>query len=72
MDLSHLRRDYTRVDPPNKIDFLPDPIKQFQKWMQAALEENIPDANAMTLSTASKSGEISARTVLLKYIDENS
>lgn len=46
------------------------PVKQFETWFNEALSSGVPEQNAMTLSTASKEGFPSARTVLLKGFDE--
>jgi pyridoxamine 5'-phosphate oxidase len=43
-----------------------DPIKQFTAWFDEAQEANVPEQNAMTLSTATHDGRPSARIVLLK------
>lgn len=53
----------------NEID--PDPIKQFQAWLNDAMEAKLPLAEAMTLATATPDGKPSARMVLLKQVDEN-
>ncbi|HEY6953299.1 MAG TPA: pyridoxamine 5'-phosphate oxidase [Bacteroidota bacterium] len=47
-----------------------NPFDQFRKWFQAAVDENIPQPNAMTLATASADGEPSSRIVLLKDADD--
>ncbi|HXG00953.1 MAG TPA: pyridoxamine 5'-phosphate oxidase [Bacteroidota bacterium] len=51
-------------------DLSPDPIVQFRLWFEEAVQAGIPDANAMTLATASRNGRVSARVVLLKSVDE--
>jgi len=43
-----------------------DPIKQFTVWFDEAQEAEVPERNAMTLSTATNDGRPSARVVLLK------
>lgn len=50
-------------------DLDPDPIRQFRRWFDAALGAGIPEPTAMTLATASRAGEPSARMVLLKSVD---
>lgn len=68
-NISHLPKEY----PSKKIDEKdadPNPIKQFEKWFQQALNVNLKEPNAMTLATAAKSGKPSARLVLLKSFDE--
>jgi pyridoxamine 5'-phosphate oxidase len=52
----------------NEID--PDPIRQFQLWLNDAVEAQIPLAEAMTLATATPDGKPSARMVLLKQVDQ--
>lgn len=47
-----------------------DPIHQFEIWWQQAIESKIDEPNAMTLATCASSGKPSARTVLLKGINE--
>lgn len=46
-----------------------DPIKQFEKWFNEAVESQQHEPNAMTLSTATYDGRPSARIVLLKGFD---
>jgi pyridoxamine 5'-phosphate oxidase len=47
-----------------------DPVVQFQTWLAQATEAGLPEPNAMVLATADADGRPSARTVLLKRIDE--
>lgn len=46
-------------------------IAQFDNWWQEAIKSAVEEANAMTLSTATRDGKPSARIVLLKDYDEN-
>ncbi len=46
------------------------PVVQFSRWIEQAVSSDVPDANAMTLSTVGKDGRPSARVVLLKYYGE--
>jgi pyridoxamine 5'-phosphate oxidase len=46
-----------------------DPIKQFEGWLDDAVGAKIPQAESMTLATATKKGVPSARMVLLKHVD---
>ncbi len=48
----------------------PDPIKQFGVWLAQAGEAGLAEPNAMVLATADADGRPSARTVLLKGLDE--
>jgi pyridoxamine 5'-phosphate oxidase len=54
----------------NEKDALADPLKQFERWYGDAVEAAIELPNAMGLATASRSGEPSLRTVLMKDFDE--
>jgi pyridoxamine 5'-phosphate oxidase len=67
--LANLRKDYT-LHGLSETDVDTDPLKQFQTWFNAALAANVIEPNAMILATATKDGRPSARTVLLKGLDE--
>jgi pyridoxamine 5'-phosphate oxidase len=47
-----------------------DPIAKFMRWLEDARRLRIPNHEAMALATATRSGKISVRFVLLKGIDE--
>jgi pyridoxamine 5'-phosphate oxidase len=47
-----------------------DPIVALQAWLDVAVASGHPEPTAMTLATADATGRPSARTVLLKGIDE--
>jgi pyridoxamine 5'-phosphate oxidase len=51
-------------------DLDPDPIAQFQRWFADAVAAEVPEPEAMCVATASRDGIPSARTVLMKAIDE--
>ncbi len=69
MDISHLRREYTRARL-DEADVDRDPIRQFQLWFAQALEADVAEPNAMVLATSTCDGVPSARVVLLKGIEE--
>jgi pyridoxamine 5'-phosphate oxidase len=71
MDIADIRREYSR-DGLRRADLDANPITQFQKWFEQVLaaQPDRPDANAMTLATADKSGRPFARIILLKGVDE--
>jgi pyridoxamine 5'-phosphate oxidase len=48
-----------------------DPIVQFKRWYDEAVAEKAMQPDAMTLATATKDGKPSARTVLLKGVDNS-
>ena len=69
IDLAALRREYaSRALSEASTD--PDPIVQFRVWFDEAVAAALLDANAMSVATATPSGEPSVRTLLLKGIDE--
>jgi pyridoxamine 5'-phosphate oxidase len=51
-------------------DLLPDPLAQFRRWYEEAVAAGLDLPEAMTLATADADGRPSARTVLLKGVDE--
>jgi pyridoxamine 5'-phosphate oxidase len=53
-----------------ETDVAADPLEQFARWLADAVAAEIPEPNAMVLSTSSADGQPSARTVLLKEADE--
>ena len=69
-DLSDLRREYGSR-PLRRDDLRPDPMAQFQQWFDEAQAAEAIEPNAMTVATVSADGQPSARTVLLKYYDQD-
>jgi len=69
IDLASLRREYDTVGL-RRAEMHPDPIEQFATWFSTAVNSELPDANAMTLATATPDGRPSARIVLLKEFDQ--
>ncbi len=67
--LAALRRDYS-LRPLCRIDLDPEPIVQFNSWLQEAHAAEILEPNGMTLSTVDATGQPWSRTVLLKICDE--
>ena len=70
LDLAALRRDYALATLDER-DVDADPIRQFERWFADAAAAQVPEPNAMTLSTATRDGVPSARIVLLKGVDAN-
>ena len=54
----------------NESDVDPNPLKQFEAWYGEALASGVPEADAMTLATATTDGAPDARIVLLKSFDD--
>ena len=68
MDLENLRREYLQGGL-SREDLLADPIKQFEAWLQQAIDLQIYDPTAMVIATVDGSGQPSQRMVLLKHLD---
>jgi pyridoxamine 5'-phosphate oxidase len=69
VDPSGLRRQYD--GPPFDVDDLaPTWLEQFQRWLDDAVAATVPEPNAMVVATADADGAPSARTVLLRGVDE--
>jgi pyridoxamine 5'-phosphate oxidase len=61
----HIRKEYTIRDLSEES--LPEnPLQFFESWLEEALENDLPEPTAMTLSTASSGNQPSSRVVLLK------
>ena len=68
-DIANLREEYgLRGLLESELD--PDPLRQFQKWLEEALAQKLLEPNAMTLATVDADGQPWSRTVLLKGCDE--
>ena len=67
-DIASLRREYSR-ERLDERSVQTDPFAQFASWFDEAMAANIPDPNAMSLSTASADAAPSARIVLLKGLE---
>jgi pyridoxamine 5'-phosphate oxidase len=68
-DLWRLGGQYTET-PFDPADCDPDPIVEFRRWFQLAVDAQMPTVNAMTLATVDERGRPAARIVLLKDVDE--
>jgi pyridoxamine 5'-phosphate oxidase len=68
MDLTALRKSYER-DALDEQASAADPMRQFEHWLQQALEARLPEPNAMTLATVGEDGQPSTRVVLIKGFD---
>jgi pyridoxamine 5'-phosphate oxidase len=68
--LQNLRQEYRSAELLEQ-DVDQNPIQQFKKWFEQALNSKLYEPNVMTLATASAEGIPSARIVLLKGFDED-
>lgn len=69
VDLARLREEYETqgLDVANSD---PDPLRQFERWMEDAIAAGVPEANAMVLSTVDERGRPWGRHLLLKELSE--
>lgn len=69
-ELHHYRKTYQKGELTiDSVD--PNPLQQFRTWFYEAMDqENVDEANAMTLSTMDTDGFPRGRVVLLKKYDE--
>lgn len=70
MDIAKLRREYP-VTELRRSQLKSHPEEQLKIWIEDARAAKVLEPNAMILSTASKEGRPSIRTVLLKGLDQN-
>ena len=68
MSIADLRKDYSRMSL-TETDLIENPIDQFSLWFDHALRAEIPEPNAMCLSTVASDNRPSSRIVLIKNID---
>ena len=68
-DIRHLRRDY-RNPPLDAADLADDPLVQIGRWVDAAVDADVTEPNAMTVATVGADGSPSARVVLLRGLDD--
>jgi pyridoxamine 5'-phosphate oxidase len=67
--IADLRKSYERAELDEQASH-PDPLHQFQKWLQEAIDAQVPEPNAMTLATVDAQLRPSTRVVLIKGLDE--
>lgn len=63
--ISRLTKEYT-LGALTEGELDRDPLKMFERWLQAAINAGVQEPSAMTLATATREGAPSARVVLLK------
>lgn len=68
MDIDILRDEYKFAQLDEK-DAANNPFKQFQIWLEEALNSELPHPTAMTLSSIGANGFPESRVVLLKYFN---
>ena len=66
--LAALRKSYERAEL-DEANSTADPISQFERWMNEAIDGQLPEPNAMTLASAGPDMRPSTRIVLIKGFD---
>ncbi len=67
--LADLRKSYESAELDESAASADDPLRQFQLWLQQAIDARLPEPNAMTLATVGEDGRPSTRIVLIKGLD---
>ena len=67
--LAALRKSYERAEL-DEARSEADPLRQFEHWMNEAVEAQVPEPNAMTLATVGPDARPSTRIVLIKGFDD--
>ncbi len=70
MDIAHLRKSYERAELSEEASH-PDPLSQFDRWLQEAIKSEVPEPNAMTVATVGSDLRPSTRVVLIKGYDRD-
>ena len=68
-NVADLRKSYEKAELNEEASHA-DPLKQFDQWLQEAIQAEIPEPNAMTLATVSRENRPSTRPVLIKGYDD--
>ena len=68
--LNSIRRDFAD-QPLNENSVADDPLRQFEKWFEEAVNAKVLDPHAMSLATVSYEEQPSVRIVYLRGIAEN-
>jgi pyridoxamine 5'-phosphate oxidase len=66
--IADLRKSYERAELDEEASHA-DPMLQFDRWLQEAIQSEVPEPNAMTLATVGSDLRPSTRVVLIKGFD---
>ena len=69
MNIADLRKSYEKAELSEDASNA-DPLKQFDRWLNEAIQSEVPEPNAMTLATVASNMRPSTRMVLIKGYDE--
>ena len=67
-DIARLRKSYEQAEL-DESGALSEPMQQFARLFQQAIDAKLPEPNAMTLATVGEDGRPSTRVVLIKGFD---
>ena len=68
-NIADLRKSYEKAELSESASQA-DPMKQFEQWLNEAIQSEVPEPNAMTLATVGSDLRPSTRIVLIKGYDE--
>jgi len=69
LKLADIRLDYSKKELSPE-DCLPNPVAQFELWLNEAMSAQVPEPTAMHIATVAPDGRPSARIVLLKGVED--
>ena len=64
------RAEFTR-GTLRRREMAAQPLEQFRRWLQEAVDAEVPEPYATTLATVEPNGAPAARTILLKAVDDD-
>ena len=71
MELADIRKEY-RLKAMDEKEINPNPMEQFELWLNEAFAAKVNEPSAMVLATATPGGTPAARIVLLKAFTQSS
>ena len=69
MNIADLRKSYEKAELSEDASAA-DPLKQFERWLNEAIQSEVPEPNAMTVATVASNMRPSTRVVLIKGYNE--
>ncbi len=69
MNIADLRKSYEKAELSEDAS-ASDPLKQFERWLNEAIQSEVPEPNAMTVATVASNLRPSTRVVLIKGYDQ--
>jgi pyridoxamine 5'-phosphate oxidase len=69
MNIADLRKSYEKAELSEDASTA-DPLKQFERWLNEAIQSEVPEPNAMTVATVASNMRPSTRVVLIKGYDD--